>query len=179
MFGKASGLLLCAVHDIHPHINSKSLFVPHPPDIRELLLRSQCGAVEELLKTSHASCWPVHAGPVCHLLRHLSFSRYLPGHQGKDEICRRCDILQQKHGLSCFIPWCDDALLSGWDFLDWKGSSARRDQRMCWSLHDTEGVWLVKGNMTAPYFCLKCFHLLDPDLKLDVFCFGCFRTRTS
>lgn len=119
MFGQASGLLLCAVYNIaiHPQINSKSLFVSHPPDIRELLLRSQCRAAEELLKTSHASCWPVHAGQVCHLLRHLPFSGYLPGHQGNDEICRRYDILQQKHGLYCFTPWCDDALLSGWDLF--------------------------------------------------------------
>lgn len=149
--------------------------VCHPTDIRELLLWSQCGAVEKLLKTSHASCWPVHPGQVCHLLCHLSFTRYLPGHQGNNEICSRYEILQQKHGLSCFILWCDYALLSGCVFLDWKGSSAGRDQWMCWSLHDTEGVWLIKGNMTAPHFYLRCVpwvHILDPELILYMLCFG-------
>lgn len=110
IFGTASGLLLCTVYHIaiHPHINSRSLFVSHPPDIRELLLRSQCGAVEELLKTSHSSCWPVHAGQVCHLLRHLSFSRYLPGHQGNDEICSRYDIAAKARPVVLYtlVWWC-------------------------------------------------------------------------
>ncbi len=31
--------------------------------------------------------------------------------------------------------------------LDWKGSSARRNQWLCWTLHHTEGMWLCKGNV--------------------------------
>lgn len=32
-------------------------------------------------------------------------------------------------------------------FLDWKGSPAGRDWWLCWPLHDTEGMWLCKGNV--------------------------------
>lgn len=48
--------------------------------------------------------------------------------------------------------------------LDWKGSSAGRDQWLCWTLYHTEGMWLDKGNMadTADFaFSLSSFkHVL-------------------
>lgn len=39
--------------------------------------------------------------------------------------------------------------------LDWKGSSAGRDRRLCWSLHHTQGMWLYQGNLAEQQFVRK------------------------
>lgn len=45
-----------------------------------------------------------------------------------------------------FLVWLCTLVLPVF-IVDWKGSPAGRDQRLCWTLHDTEGMWLCKGNI--------------------------------